>query len=308
KILLLTAGGFICIYSVLVLVYAHSVQEVGFRTAFDPVVRGFEGEFKTIGAASEYPEPGDRLTKLGAAPIATWSQFLQAVLALPGDPQEVVESLDVAAKEGKTYVRYKGENWLHTELERPGAPGRHSAHYAGWSRVGTLPLKEFVPSILWFFLKLGPFTIAVLVFWKRPTDASATQFYLLGVVTLGAFMGGYHWARIASSPLLILVFMICAVMLPAVLLHFYFVFPNTKPVLQRRPLLALCAIYALPLGFLAALVGSYFYAFYLVRSGAASDDVNRALSFFLDEIYIYLGVAACWYLACVFCLIHSYRT
>src|SRR5262249_36561782 len=151
-----------------------------------------------------------------------------------------------------THIRTQGDKWIFTELERP--EESESIQFGGWTRVQALPLKELIPSLLWFFLKLGLFAIAVLVFWKRPTDLSATLFYLLGVVTLGAFMGGYHWTRIASDPKLILVFMLCAVLLPAVLLHFYLVFPTPKPTLLRRPFTTLCAIYTVPVCFLVILI------------------------------------------------------
>ena len=43
-------------------------------------------------------------------------------------------------------------------------------------------------------------SVGALVFWKRPADLSARQFFLLCMVTLGAYMGGYHWSRIATQP------------------------------------------------------------------------------------------------------------
>jgi transcriptional regulator with GAF, ATPase, and Fis domain len=204
------------------------------------------------------------------------------------------------------YRRVGGDDWVLTELERPNVAGAPAIHYAGWTKVGALPVRELIPSILWFFVKLGLFAVAVLVFWKRPHDASATQFYLLGVITLGAYMGGYHWARIASSPPLILVFMLCAVLLPAVLLHFYCVFPSPKPVSRKHPVVTLVAIYGLPLGFLLVLGTTYFRAMALARGNAAPEEVNQFLSLLLSEIYFYLAVAVLWYLAGVGCLVHSY--
>jgi transcriptional regulator with GAF, ATPase, and Fis domain len=163
-------------------------------------------------------------------------------------------------------------------------------------------------SILWFFLKLGLFTVGALVFWKRPTDISATQFFLLCIVTMGAYMGGYHWSHIAGQPFLILVFMICSVLLPAVLLHFYLVFPRPKSLFQHFRGWTYVAIYATPLLFLIIMGGSYGRALWLARADAPPVMVNSALELLLDEIYVYLGVAALWYVASVVCLVHSYRT
>ena len=308
RLLLLSAGALLCGYSLAVLIYAHSIRETGFRTAFDTVVRGFDGDFHP---KSLRPRPGDLIIRLGNEEIDTWSQFLQAVRRLPGHADIVwseTSDLEQAANSGATHVRVGGDDWIRTELARPDPAGKEAMHYAGLTRVGALPLTELVPSILWFFLKIGLFAIAVLVLWKRPSDASATQFYLLGVVTLGAYMGGYHWARIASRPELILVFMFCAVMLPAVLLHFYFVFPSPKPFLQRHPVGARSAIYGVPLCFLIVLGATYFWVLYLARANSHPEVVNQALGVLLSEIYVYLAVAAAWYLACILCLIHSYRT
>src|SRR5205814_5224493 len=120
------------------------------------------------------------------------------------------------------------------------------------------PLEELAPSILWFFLKLMLFMVGALVLWKRPTDTAAALFFLLCIVTLGAYMGGYHWPYIATHPALLLVFMVCAVMLPVVTLHFYLYFPRPKAWLATYPRRSLLGIYGPPCLFLAALVLLYF--------------------------------------------------
>src|SRR5208282_4829065 len=40
-------------------------------------------------------------------------------------------------------------------------------------------------------------------FWKRPDDVSARLFFVLCLVTVGAYMGGYHWTEIVVRPALI---------------------------------------------------------------------------------------------------------
>ena len=44
-----------------------------------------------------------------------------------------------------------------------------------WFLVDRIPREELVPSILWFSLKLCLFIVGALVFWKRPTAASALK-------------------------------------------------------------------------------------------------------------------------------------
>jgi transcriptional regulator with GAF, ATPase, and Fis domain len=159
-----------------------------------------------------------------------------------------------------------------------------------------------VPSVLWFVLKIGLFLVGALVLWKRPGDRSAAQFFRLCIVSFGAYIGGYHWSRIATQPVLLVVFMVCAVLLPPVSLHFYLLFPRPKGILQRRPLPVLALLYGPPVVFLVLILGGYL----LVRcfdDSSTRADVLRAM---LVVIYCYFAVAALWYLASVACLVHSY--
>jgi transcriptional regulator with GAF, ATPase, and Fis domain len=201
-----------------------------------------------------------------------------------------------------------GDGCLHVlvQFERQ-QPGPKPALIAGWCVLGRLPLEELVPTVLWFFVKVMLFLVGALVWWKRPTDQAATQFFLLCVVTLGAYMGGYQWAHIATQPVLLLVFMVCAVLLPAVSLHFYLVFPRPKEFLQRHQRLTLAGLYGPPLGFLAALIIHYFRARWLYQGRAPAAEVGNALDVLRVIFYLYLAVAALWYVASVVALLHSFR-
>ena len=142
-----------------------------------------------------------------------------------------VEALPTLRAEHPTFIQLGNARWVLVRFQHPG--GETEPIETCWCRVGP-PSEEWLVSILWFFLKLGLFLVGALVFWKRPTDGSATQFYVLCIVTLGAYMGGYHWSHIAGQPLLILVFMACSVALPAVVLHFYMIFPRPKQLVFAR--------------------------------------------------------------------------
>jgi transcriptional regulator with GAF, ATPase, and Fis domain len=93
-----------------------------------------------------------------------------------------------------------------------------------------------------------------------------------------------------------------------VLLHFYFVFPRPKSFLLRFPRRTLLAIYGVPTTFLLLICGTYVSVVWFVRTGFSQERVNWSLAMLLGEIYVYLGVAALWYLASVVCLVHSVRT
>jgi transcriptional regulator with GAF, ATPase, and Fis domain len=308
RLLFALLGLFACLYALWVLWHAHSLPDVGLRSAFDPVVRRFDGRCAEIGGRmAEVPQPGDRIVSVGGRVVETWPQLLQAILALRSDPRVTISDLAQAEQEHQEFVYWGDDKWVHLTFRRPDPRTGGSVLLSSWCLVHRLPLEELVPSLLWFVLKLGLFVVGALVFWKRPTDPSARQFYLLCVVTLGAYMGGYHWSRIVSKPPLLLVFMVCAVILPAVLLHFYAIFPRPKAFLQAHPRGTLAAIYAPPVAFLIALAAGYFQVRWLVTHDGSQDEVNQALTLLMGIIYVYLVIASLWYLACVACLVHSYR-
>ena len=164
--------------------------------------------------------------------------------------------------------------------------------------------------MLWLLLKIGLFSVGVLVYWNRPSDGAAAQFFVLCVVSLGAFVGGYHWARIVTQPVLLVVFMACAMLLPPVTLHFYLVFPRPKRVLARRPRWVLTLLYGPAVAFLLLMLWAYLRLRWLYPSGASDspypDAVDRALIEILWEIYLYFPVAGLWYLASIVALVHSF--
>ncbi|MFM7151355.1 MAG: hypothetical protein ACKO23_16080, partial [Gemmataceae bacterium] len=141
----------------------------------------------------------------------------------------------------------------------------------------------------------------------------------------GAFMGGYHWSRIVTSPVLISVFMACAVLLPAITLHFYLVFPRPKQFFVKHPWVVLLAIYGPPLFFLTMFLQGYLRVRWLDQGGSSgmwmgiegalgqsagdpSTGVRMLLLEMLYEIYLYFGIAALWYLFSIASLVHSFRT
>jgi len=300
KSLLVLAGVSVCLYALTVLWFVHSDPDIGLRTAFDSQVRGFWG----VCTPSELaPKPGDRIVNLAGQSVETWPQLLRAVHSLRNQEPLAVDQLPPPGDTQSNYVQMNGHSLASIQFLR----AESGSLVTCWCQVDDLPLNELVPSISWFFLKLGLFLVGALVFWKRPADPSARQFYLLCIVTLGAYMGGYHWSRIAGYRELILIFMVCAVMLPAVLLHFYIVFPRPKFFLERFPRATCGAIYGLPLAFLVVMVLTYFRVRWIDRNGYSADSVNQSLNVLLLEIYVYLAVASLWYLASVACLVHSYR-
>jgi transcriptional regulator with GAF, ATPase, and Fis domain len=323
KMLLLSAGLLACAYAVRVLWYVPHTPDLGIRCGFAPIIK--KVTLPEDGQA--HPQPEDTLEQIGPYvfraenPHQLWTQVL--MLRKLTDFRD--KPLEDFVEEGQTRVRSDGnklllENIANGEkliVQNPNGEKdilvkfrKRTTNSTGAIRLqlGTMPLEELLPSILWFFLKLGLFAVGLLVFWKRPEDSSAAQFFLLCIVTLGAYMGGYHWTRIATQPLLLFVFMTCGVMLPAVSLHFYLLFPKPKAILQRHSWKMLVLIYGIPSAFLAVLVVSYFHLKELLHRPAGDSEIGQAWALLREEIGVYILLASLWYLASVVCLIHSYWT
>src|SRR5207302_6129719 len=101
------------------------------------------------------------------------------------------------------------------------------------------------------------------------------------------------------------VFMVCAVLLPAVSLHFYLVFPRPKAFYREYPRRTLAVIYGPPLVFLAALAASYFHVRFV---GLSHEHFASAWFMLRTLVEFYLVLAALWYLASVVGLVHSFHT
>ena len=199
-----------------------------------------------------------------------------------------------AAARNLPTIQWQGKDYVRLAFRRqPGERERRATELECWCLVGSMPFEDVAPSLLWFMLKVGLFAVGALVFWKRPADRSARQFFILCICTLMAYMGGYHWNRIVSQPVLILGFMFSGVLLPGVLLHFYCVFPRPKSFLQGSKRSALYVIYGIPGLFLAGMTFFYFpHAARLDRHAYPDVDIRTSLSWLLLLVNSYLAVAA----------------
>jgi transcriptional regulator with GAF, ATPase, and Fis domain len=316
--LLFGAGILACVYAGIVLCFVPLTPDIGFRCAFTPVVKQvFPSNEQT------FPRVGDTIVQVGSyswssSPTETklWAQIqLLRELNLREQPLEKQTARAVLETDGqgnRTLLSPKGEKLvIESQAGEKRVLVKFRAHDGDepqtvWLPLRRFPLSELLPSILWCTLKLGLFSIGALVFWKRPTDPSAAQFFLLCIVTLVAFMGGYHWARIATEPGLLLPFMVCIALLPAVSLEFYLVFPRPKGFILRHPWWTSLANYAIPTGFLTALILSYLHL-RSVRDGS-QDELADAWEALAGKAAVYLKLAGLWYLASVVSLVHSFRT
>ncbi|MGP0064502.1 MAG: sigma 54-interacting transcriptional regulator, partial [Isosphaeraceae bacterium] len=167
------------------------------------------------------------------------------------------------------------------------------------------PGSTYFWSGVWFFQELLIFLIGARVFWKRPNDESARLFFVLCIVTVGAFMGGYHWTEIVFEPWLIYLFAMFAVFVPVVNLHFYLVFPRPNPIWVRHRRWVLGAIYGISTTYLLALWLSMRAAGWLSLHG---DPRTTAAFGLVRGLAIgYVALAVVYFGFCVASLVYSYR-
>ncbi|HEV3165217.1 MAG TPA: sigma 54-interacting transcriptional regulator, partial [Isosphaeraceae bacterium] len=167
------------------------------------------------------------------------------------------------------------------------------------------PLRTYIWSFVWFVQEMVIFGIGARVFWKRPQDESARLFFWLCVMTVGAYMGGYHWSEIVVDPVLIYLFAAFALFVPVRSLHFYLVFPRTNPVFVRYRRASLIGLYGLPTAYLAALWASMAWSRYNRREGGAV--VENALNIIRYLAVGYITLAVAIFVLCIVCLAASFR-
>ncbi len=318
RLLIVVVALLVCAYALAVLGYVVVTPEIGVRWAFTPIVNHFYSQF--LDPPDQAPlREGDTVVAVAGHPVENWSQILRRVEHLPDEAGAKAQATRTLLAEAlaherpphraeRTHLLIDGRHVVRVDFRRPGDPD--GAIRSVWLHVGPTPMVTLVPSVLWLLLKIGLFSVGVLVFWNRPSDGAAAQFFVLCVVSLGAFVGGYHWVRIVTQPVLLVVFMACSLLLPPVTLHFYLVFPRPKRVLERRPLRLLTLLYGPAVAFLLLMLWAYLRLQWLYPAGASDspypEAVGLTLKEILWEIYLYFPVAGLWYLASIVALVHSF--
>jgi transcriptional regulator with GAF, ATPase, and Fis domain len=297
RAILFALGGLVLVYSVSVLIYACSSYEIGITSILRPVNIGKPRSERTLESGGGL-DTGDKIIRVGDVPIKFWADLLKA----PGKiHQQLTEqsATGAAPPPWLTIDPDTQQKFVEVQFERAGQLHRTLCE------LRRIPLEAMVPSVIWLFLKGALFIVGALVYWKRPNDEAALRFYILCVVTVGAYIGGYHWSLIATQPVMILVFMACAIFLPVASLHFYLVFPRKKLWLELYPGRVLLAVYGIPL--INLLGFALFYAY--IKWLAPSEDGDQALRQNLPWLmYLSFGLAMLWYVACIVALVHSWRT
>ena len=300
RTLCLACSGVVLFYSVMVLMQVAWMGTIGVRCLFGTDVEeevpadflwtptaNVESGAKEAAAAPaaeavDRPRIGDKLLSIGPIVLrqGSYSDYIQA---LRGLSDQVGRTVKVT--------------WNDS---------RSQEIHAAQAVVRYPPTRTYVWSCVWFLQELLIFGVGARVFWKRPGDVSARLFFVLCLVTVGAYMGGYHWTEIVVRPALIYPFVFFALLVPVVNLHFFLVFPRQNPVLLRHRRLVLIVLYGIPVVFLVAIWGSMYMShwFRLYDSGVRTTAAERVIR---GLALCYIAIATLIFSLCIPCLVFSYR-
>ncbi len=205
-------------------------------------------------------------------------------------------------------VEYSGgERWIRAEFSRPASGGKPGPPFTAYLQVQSLPLSEVFLSFIWFALQLGFFMLSALLCWNRPFDRAARVLFGLGIVGLGAFIAGNHWWVMAANRWLIVPCATCGILLPAVLLHFFLVFPRPRLFLQTHRVLSMFGVYLVPTLAVAATMMVVWLTGQTHDPGDPADvaELVPLLDGLRYGIYGYFCVAAVYFLLSLFVLWQS---
>jgi hypothetical protein len=227
--LLLVAGMTLIVvaYSLLVLVVVASAGDLGVRCIFGTTLKeDIPADYRW---QPERPRTDDELLRVGGVVIKPrdYTDFIQAQRTISSRVGDWIEVRWLGREDGRT----------HTAV----------------AQVRRRPRGTYIWSLIWFLQEMVIFAVGARVYWKRPRDDSAALFFWLCVVTVGAFMGGYHWSVILIYRPLIFLFAPFAMLVPIISLHFYLVFPRANPIFVRHRRRVLGALYGVPAVYLGAL-------------------------------------------------------
>ena len=300
-----TCGIAILFYCLLVLGFVGTSPDLGLRFLLvddhekGPVIRTVTDGLQHKG--SERPQPGDVLLAVGPTkipgrrlqPIGTFVHFTRCLLTLRGetpvggklpqgsDPSELGTAIPPLVEiEAEKWVDHK--RMVEVEFERPGREGTIKT----WLLIHSLPFGEMLLSFVWFLLELGIFSVGALAFWTRPFDRPARLFFAMCIVSVGAFIGGYHWWVIAGSLWLNIPFCVCAVFLPVVTMHFFLIYPHPKHPFVNHPHWTLLALYTAPVVATTGFIGLLSYSSWLYGHDAPQAAAWRALEMLRTWIHI----------------------
>lgn len=325
RAVLFTCGILAIIYSVIVLGFVTTSPDLRLRAMLDSVeagpgqsvpagieIKATPGIEKTGSAPA--PKPTDILTKIGNEPIRTFLDFSQTLNELrsidlpPGgqlrpnsDPSELDVPFMVEIQDSGRYIKI---DYWSTEQKLA---------KSAWIKIQSIPAADVAISLLWFSLEIVILAIGAFAFWMRPFDRTTRIFFIMGTTTLVAFIGGYNWWIIAGTLALNVPFVIAAVLIPAITLHFFITYPRVIPWLAQHPVGLLRTVYSIPVATTLLLVGCLTYLWSTSNIGDNESTpieypqhVIQVVYVLRWTVYAYISIAGLYYLATLAALFYGY--
>ena len=331
KWLVASLGAAVLIYSAFVLAYVGTAPDVRIRAMLADtdvgsdingvVIRDVVDLKIPVEVAEWEPREGDVLRQLGDKPIRTFLDYVYAIHDLrkvarigpegilsPGtDPWEFNAGIlpPLIEIEGDSKLGIDTARYVETHIYRP----EQDKLIKTWVKVQSLPLMEVMLSFIWLLLQAGIFAVSGLSAWHRPFDRSARLFFLMCGITMVAFMGAFHWWILTGNLLLNLPFLVCALFLPAITLHFFLSYPRRLPPMDGFPRQTLAVIYSVPSIATAVMLSLLVCGWWLTAEEMTSDSVQivmRCLSALREAIYVYLAFAAVCFFVMLIALAGEY--
>lgn len=320
KLLVLGLGTSVALFSILVLGFVGTSPDIGLRglladTDYPDDTQGMVIRKLVSPVSFQHfpePEPGDVLRRVHDRPIRTFMDYCQAIQHLRSAPIRPNGKLD----EGTDLSEYQPDyfdslveigtaRWVEIEFERG------SETIRGWLLVQSLPLSEVLVSFVWLLIQASLFGISAFSAWHRPFDRSTRLFFVMCGVAMAGFIGGFHWWVLSANPLLNIPFVICAVLTPAVSLHFFLSYPRPLPPLDRAPQQTVTGLYLVP-SISALIFICLFGVAWVLSGGEMTNGMISAVDWCLRTlracIYLYLSFAAVCYFAMLVALTSEYLT
>jgi hypothetical protein len=204
------------------------------------------------GGVGTQPKAGDVIIELRGRPIRSFVDFAWAHTEIRNAPIDPGGFLDRTKELSRdltdsrlSLIEYTDDQtrYVRVRFRRQGA----DSILSGWRLLERQSAVRIGVTLLWFILQLAITLVSLIAAWHRPFDQSLRLFCFLGGVTLIAFVGGDHWWVISGRLWLLVPFAVSAILLPAVLLHFFLTYPMAKPWMAESPRLVLSAIYGVPI-------------------------------------------------------------
>ena len=314
KLLLTISGAAVLLYCVVVMAFVVTVPDLRLRVLLVDEDRTPGGELglvirdtPDIRCLGPQPAAGDILKKIGDHPIGSFVDFVKTSLSVRRTkiaPEWLLKIGDDPSKltAAPSFLEVENNDRL-VKVEFVHDGQAQITHVI----VQSLPFSEILLTLVWFLLQLGISAVGALAVWNRPFDRPARLFFAMCVVTLGAFVGGFHWWVISGSLWLNIPFVGCALLVPVVSLHFFLTYPRRVRLLVNftRPVLA--SLYLAPALAFVWMAGMLVHAKWLASGGIGNNElVLNSLGHLRDGIYVYLTFAAGCFAVMLGALAHGY--